>query len=707
MGKETHDLIVAVLTCNKDPFGTTTGYRKATLREDMLLADVLNRLQPPMTVAGFLEFSFGKSKINDAFKMELCQAMWSADPEWELPVGEFDPAKAKGYQNKELYIPPNTRLKDPADAFLSLGPISNCKITEPRVAARKKVTLCAARRVKGAASAIATADSGLKAGDILLTHHPLDSDIAQMTCSWPTHAGIALSEKWSADANVGRNDGEAVKAIPMIDSSGEESFFAYQGSLRAEGGVAYRYTGSGKESEAKLEETRVAAAEWALKQTKMMYRFALKPSRILNTDRWGKPVLEKRFGPDGKALGEDGKPLKFYSKSQKKQVETPYHNIYCAELVWRAYHSAGVNIVDPKEMDLLASVQGLAAIIISELSKLTPEQYKQVKLTKHLPASAARWIVIKMIRGQVHNQLYFCAPWQLASSRLVRKLGQFEAVEAKYKEIKHDDYRHVDLHPYPLIRALNPRDEDLDEIKKEMIEDKVKELKEERENNFKDPLKSSIETKRLFDAETENLVTTEKSSSHDQEINEKIKELVIIDRITHINETLQSRISGIGDNPDEEDLQEMEELRQRARQDMEKAKKDKVSALERGGYDPDDIEKQVIDDKVNTLRSDREEVYKKLDPVSKKKLYDAETQRLITDAQNPYLSDEAIKRYPLEKYKKEHKVGELAVTVFKPWPDAQEEKAFPLRFEDTPFNAECNFGGNPPPFNNSADYDDT
>ena len=317
----------------------------------------------------------------------------------------------------------------------------------------------------------------IKAGDILLTHHPKDRFIADMTPSWPTHAGMAISEQWVVDANVGfsRPDGKAVKAIEMVGKdkdimAGEEEGFFKD---RPEGGLVYRYVGDGKKNEKELDEIRLRAAEWAFEQTRKKYRFALKSSKIIDESKKKKPFVEKRFDKEGEAIGEDGKRLKYYSKTDKKYKETPYHNIYCAELVWRAYRHAGVNIVDPKEFDLMADKkQAVPAIIIENIKYMDDSQEKALKALWLLWPDAARSWMASIMRKTVHNKFYFCAPYQLASSKLTEKVAQLPPGKDEYKTIAFDDFRKRNIHPYWLVDAL--RVKKFSKERKEKIEERIR-----------------------------------------------------------------------------------------------------------------------------------------------------------------------------------------------------------------------------------------
>jgi len=390
--------------------------------------------------------------------------------------------------------------------------------------------------------ATCTVETGIKPGDILLSHHKCDNFISKLTLSWPTHAGIALNERWAADADA-RGDKNAVDYITLMN------FFAQKSRTRTwnnakkcyepdwpdddhltpTGGAVYRYMGKPGDDQEKIERVCRKAAKWAKGQTGNQYVFSLKSSRIIAKKKGlakfkkGSKIVEKEFDVQGKAVDEKGQRATRYSKSKDKRVETESHSIYCAELVWRAYRKAGVNIVDPKKLANLFedSSHGVAAVLgwnlrnedwsFDDIDELADEKKDEIdqawndlkakkKLEKlrglgpviqksliweclrnarggiqYLPASIVRKILIAIIKKK--SSAYFCAPYQLAKSKLTKRIARRPYVEAKYEKIKVIDFRGKNIHPYKVLKAVSDVSDNVDDDAwKKFEKEKGKEL---------------------------------------------------------------------------------------------------------------------------------------------------------------------------------------------------------------------------------------
>ena len=345
-------------------------------------------------------------------------------------------------------------------------------------------------------------NEGILPGDILLVHHACDDFIANIMDSWPTHAGIAVSNTHAVDANARDNHmqerASLMRAIQkwtdnnkpppqrlldkldsvksrVVDRITLKKFFADEDDEMASpsGGLVYRYAGG------KAREVGQKAADWAAAQVGKNYKFSLQDSPIVAEDRHkGKvkkvyfsrkkkgqvKVTEKRFLTSGLAQGEDGKQHTFYSKSRGENVKTDSHTIYCAELVWRAYRfGANVNIVDPKKFECLydhsnRSVTGLLAFKLegesypSDLAEAIKKGFK--RFGKMLCKAHARQQVIKRMREQ--NSGIMCAPHQLAQTDQTSKVAQKQPTSEEARAVKLNSFRGSNVHPRDVVAALEP-----------------------------------------------------------------------------------------------------------------------------------------------------------------------------------------------------------------------------------------------------------
>jgi hypothetical protein len=393
-------------------------------------------------------------------------------------------------------------------------------------------TRIAARSQPKGVEAVNTVDEGIIAGDILLSHHEGDAFISQITVSWPTHAGIAVSDRTVVDADNRLATGgvhgvserpENVQPIrsKVVDKLLIDEFF-YQGHppgyrlvRTPSGGLVYRYvSGQGEEND---QEAREAAAEWAESQCGKPYKFSLEGSPIVGEQRFKKgdrlrrgqklgqvksvdrtAIQPKEFDAEtGSAIdgGEEPEPHKFFKGEE--QVQSDFHAIYCAELVWRAYHfGAGVDLVDPKEFEELYkhSNRAVAAVLwwrISDERRKADyarrswemgdpedieigEEPAQVlaksatadKIRRNFASRAGRWTQKGKKLGpalardrllahfKTENSGILCAPYQLGKSKVTERVAVLPALTG-FARVQTPNFRHTDLHPMEVIDALD------------------------------------------------------------------------------------------------------------------------------------------------------------------------------------------------------------------------------------------------------------
>ena len=147
-------------------------------------------------------------------------------------------------------------------------------------------------------------------GDILLTEHPVDIGLQELTLAWPSHAGIVVDEEKekAGDAMPGRGS-RAVESIPIRSSGAgvaDEEIFLNDDTLNKGGStgacLVYRYKGGGntgkgktgsKKSKSKTaspkdskkpadtpRELARKAARWTRAQTQKPYKFTLESNII-------------------------------------------------------------------------------------------------------------------------------------------------------------------------------------------------------------------------------------------------------------------------------------------------------------------------------------------------------------------------------------------------------------------------------------------
>ncbi len=342
----------------------------------------------------------------------------------------------------------------------------------PRPDASAPIRLAARSQPQGP-KAVTTIDQKLLPGDILLSEHQDDAFIQAMTLTWPTHAGICVKPQTdtAVDAMPGRMD-HAVNTVQIW-----KRFFDEDESPG--GGLIYRYTGGGDLT--KNKEAGQAAATWAEAQVGREYHFSLK-SPILGEERDAKEnvrsfrfeVPEQRFDAKGQAVDAKGQPLMI--KTKTKGEIRKLHDIYCAELVWRAYRfGAGVTLVDPKRFFCMYDhpnrvVTGMLAFQIqaeaqTEYSgRIVPGSSPTLEGIKkgfssfwgHLATNAiARKIVIKKMRAK--HTGYLCAPHQFLESPLLTKV---RSVKPSKHLDKHEvyDFHQANIHPLDVVENLEKGD---------------------------------------------------------------------------------------------------------------------------------------------------------------------------------------------------------------------------------------------------------
>ena len=252
-----------------------------------------------------------------------------------------------------------------------------------------------AARSQGQPKAVTTVDQNYLPGDVLLSEHAGDVFIQQMTLAWPTHAGICVdpSTDDAVDANVGRGSA-AVETTDIWDE------FFHEDKTPG-GGLVYRYDGGSDPGANK--KAGADAAKWAQAQVGKEYHFSLKSPILGGTRSAPFSVPEKKFDKDGKAVDAKGKPLMMKDAKTGKEKHKQ-HDIYCAELVWRAYRfGAGVTLVDPKKFfNMYEHTNRTLVGILSEFATQAElDKIKQLRLLlRASPSVLARNIVIKLMRLQ-------------------------------------------------------------------------------------------------------------------------------------------------------------------------------------------------------------------------------------------------------------------------------------------------------------------
>jgi len=536
------------------------GYKQFITDQKITITEALNKIG--MSTEEVARFNFGNDLEGYSVdNYEQCFVLfgivylgWQKEPGFSgKPLGGFDGLTGEG-GNAWFWVPGECKLDpdpDPDGAYF--GDLSSKEENDRKKGRdvppfKRDKKYYAVRSEAGADGvwATCTVDTGIKPGDILLSHHSQDDFICRLTLSWPTHAGIALNEMWAVDADKRGDDADG-KPLNAVDYITLMHFFAQKDNddtnifwhrddypklwprsthYTPTGAAVYRYVGrpgTRGYDRNKIESVCHKAAEWAKEQTGNQYTFSLKSSTIIGKKKGfeklkiGPKIVEKDFDAKGYAIDEKGQRATRYSKSEKRLQETESHSIYCAELVWRAYRKAGVNIVDPKKLANLFedSSHGVAAVLkhemkyydetldqdverwpfeeidakadvkkderdqawqdlkgrkkLEKLRGLGPVIQKSLIWAglrkarvgiKMVPAGIARKILIAFMKKKTSG--YFCAPYQLAKSKLTKRVAalwpvweQDDKGNFKNDTVELTDFRKQDLHPYKVLEALS------------------------------------------------------------------------------------------------------------------------------------------------------------------------------------------------------------------------------------------------------------
>ncbi len=353
-----------------------------------------------------------------------------------------------------------------------------------------------------------TATLDFKTGDILLTEHPLDCFIQEMTLSWATHAGMVADggKEEAVDAMPGR-DNSAVGIGPIrtaVTGDDDEDIFLDAPSTGA--CLVYRYKGGGVQA---MENARITrqkkarkkkrkkkrgpkpqamqlpehpgmtarrAAAWAVAETQKPYKFSLR-SNIIGVDssffkrsarksKTGEFVVsDKTFsGKPGKMKAtltnrETGKVRRstFYKGDYSLfKTKGKAHAMFCSELVWRAFRfGAGVTLVAPKDFFYFydhpdRAIIGLLQFVEAHDSKL---RGLIAYLTHKKSTKAAQKTVIGLLKRR--HAGYILAPCQLGQSKFVEEKHKIQATDDRLKETLVADWSKADLHPIKVLEMLS------------------------------------------------------------------------------------------------------------------------------------------------------------------------------------------------------------------------------------------------------------
>lgn len=324
----------------------------------------------------------------------------------------------------------------------------------------------AARGQKAGPKAVTTVDEKFRPGDILLSEHPGDDFIQQVTLSWPTHAGICIDP----------DKDQAVDAMPQLGDhavaiTGLKDFFSPK--VTPGGGLVLRYTGGGDEL-MNRENGRIASV-WAEAQTHHKYHFTLR-SPILGETRDAQgsitgvrqEVEDHYFDASGEAATKEGKPLTIKTKT-KGEVRRLY-DIYCAELVWRAYRfGAGVTLVDPKKFFCMydhpnRTIVGLLVFQITNdgdldwAGVLKPNSSPTANtIIRGFSSFWSHLLTNRLARAVVTKQMkkkhsgYLCAPHQFLESPVLKQVRRIAPDKGQVKHTVYN-FHQSDIHPLDVVK---------------------------------------------------------------------------------------------------------------------------------------------------------------------------------------------------------------------------------------------------------------
>jgi hypothetical protein len=395
-------------------------------------------LDPPMDkLEALADFNFGTNQITDR----------GGAIAWYLTLYAGFTYNGEHPSNMEgadvwLWIPGD----DVFSTLDNLGPIIEDSSTPTAPLTVVDPISVAPRSQSSGPGAQATIGKTFLPGDVLLVEHQQDSFIQEMTLTWPTHAGICAdpAKDKAVDAMPYRGDKSAEKAVA---ETGLNDFF--KSTVTPGGGLVYRYTGG--DSDEANRKTALAAATWAWNQRARKYHFTLKSSIVGDTKK--KTVEENRFDTAGEAVDEGGQAMTIETSTGAIRK---LHTVYCAELVWRAYHfGANVDLVDPKKFFCMYDHTNRAlAGLITYCSEA--ELRTIVKKFSKFPgtlatATIARNLVLKMMKSR-HNG-YLCAPHQFLESDVLEQVHTFPASPSLKKHVIHN-FRGADIHPRAAAQAM-------------------------------------------------------------------------------------------------------------------------------------------------------------------------------------------------------------------------------------------------------------
>ncbi len=202
---------------------------------------------------------------------------------------------------------------------------------EPPVRRPPQVQPLGAIQALGGSPVQNTIDIKFRNGDILLSHHPGDEFIANMSLAWPTHAGIvtngdndgatdALPGKWRSDTGWQSSGCRLVVAnLPVL--IGNRAFFD-EGTTPS-GGLVYRYKGGGTQA---MENKRVQRINKKRRKGLGLFGFLCKKdkAKVVETDG-NRETLARQVAEAAAewARSQVGKNYKFNLRSNIIGVEGP------------------------------------------------------------------------------------------------------------------------------------------------------------------------------------------------------------------------------------------------------------------------------------------------------------------------------------------------------------------------------------------------
>jgi hypothetical protein len=406
---------------------------------------------------------------------DLAELVFTDDEEWdEGLMGEFNFATQTNFplgssseyvlwylvnyahfqvDDDEIRAGQGSWLWVPADAVVKkgqLGPLES-KPAPPRPPpGPRKPPPPAARSQQNGPPALNTINRTFLPGDVLLAEHLTDTFIQEMTHTWPTHVGICVDPPYDAVDAMPDRGSHAVAYTKIMTEFFKEK-------TTPGGGLVYRYCPD-KKNGTGGEKFGLKAADWAKKQVGNEYHFTLK-SPIFGEGRsrlrLDFKVDEKKFDSGGKAVDSHDQPLKMIHPT-KGEIDK-YHEIYCAELVWRAYHfGAGVNLVDPKKFFYMYADPDCAMVGLIPFDSQKVKEGLSNRWAKLITKSAkmAQLVLIAVMRLKYPG--YLCAPHQFLQSKLLKKVYEIPPSEDSWlkdelSKHKVHSYTGANIHPLDVV----------------------------------------------------------------------------------------------------------------------------------------------------------------------------------------------------------------------------------------------------------------